>query len=97
MPRSKPSQIKHDKMVRHLAKEYEERGYKVKADVKGYDRPETVKGLRPDLRANKSGHETVVEVETKDSADSSRDHEQQETFKDWSKNSVRKHYKRIIT
>jgi hypothetical protein len=52
---------------------------------------------RPDLRVKKSGHETVVEVETKDSVDTSRDQSQQKTFKTWSKNSVTKHYKRIIT
>ena len=97
MPRSKPSQNKHDKTVKQVAKHYEEKGYKVTADVKGWDRPATIKGVRPDLRVRKSGHETIVEVETTDSLGTKRNENQEQTFKKWSKNSQTKHYKKIIT
>ena len=97
MARSKKSQSKHNITVKKLAKQYQGKGYKVKADIEGYQKPDTIRGLRPDVIAEKSGHKTVVEVETKDSVDSKRDQQQQNAFKNWSRGSDRKHYKRVVT
>lgn len=67
----------------------------MEADIEGYRKPDTIRGVRPDIIAEKGGHKTVVEAETKDSVDSKRDVQQQEAFKDWSSGSDRKHYKRV--
>lgn len=97
MARSKISQSKHNTTVKKLAKQYQQKGYDVKADIEGWKKPDTIRGVIPDIIAEKSGHKTVVEVETKDSIDSKRDLQQQTTFKSWSKESDTKHYKRIVT
>jgi len=97
MPRSKRSQSKHNVLVKGIAKEYKDKGYKVKADVGGYGQPGTIDGVRPDILAEKGGHQTAVEVETPDSVDSKRDQKQQKAFKDWSQGDQKKHYKRIVT
>ena len=97
MARSKTSQSKHNTTVKKLAKQYQQKGYKVKADIEGWGKPDTIKGYRPDIIAEKGSHKTVVEVETKDSVDSKRDQQQQKSFKDWSREGERKHYKRVVT
>ena len=97
MARSKRSKSKHNTTVKKLAKQYKQKGYKVKADIEGWGKPDTLRGVRPDIIAEKSGHKTVVEVETKDSVDSKRDLQQQKAFKNWSSDSDRKHYKRVVT
>ena len=97
MARSKNNQSAHNTTVKKLAKQYKQKGYKVKADVEGWQKPDTIRGVRPDIIAEKSGHKTVVEVETKDSVDSKRDLQQQKAFKNWSTDSDKKHYKRVVT
>ena len=97
MARSKKSQSIHNTTVKKLAKQYQQRGYKVKADIEGWGKPDTIRGVRPDIIAEKSGHKTVVEVETKESVDSKRDLQQQKAFKNWSSDSDMKHYKRVVT
>ena len=97
MARPKRSQSKHNITVKNLAKKYQQKGYKVKADIEGWGKPDTIRGVRPDIIAEKSGHKTVVEVETKDSVDIKRDVQQQKAFKNWSTGSDKKHYKRVVT
>lgn len=97
MARSKRNQSAHNTTVKKLAKQYEGKGYKVKADIQDWKKPNTIRGVRPDIIAEKGGHKTVVEVETQDSVDSKRDLQQQKAFKSWSSDSDRKHYKRVIT
>ena len=97
MGRTKESQSKHNSMVRKLAREYINKGYDADADILGYTQPGTILGLRPDLRVRKGSHETVIEVETKDSVDSKRDIKQQKAFKNWSKGSPLKHYRMFVT
>jgi len=97
MARSKKRQSAHNTTVKRQAKQYEQKGYKVKADIEGWGKPDTIRGVRPDIIAEKGGHKTAVEVETKDSVDSKRDLQQQKAFKNWSKVSATKHYKRIVT
>ena len=95
--RSQPSQSKHDRKVREVARDYISRGYNVLADVLGYTQPQIIGGYRPDLVVRKSGQETIVEVETPDSVNSNRDIAQHDTFRRAARRSEKRHYKRIIT
>ena len=65
------------------------KGYKVLADLPNQERPDTVRGVRPDLSVKKKGHETLIEVETSRSVESARDEKQKKVFKQWSKKSQR--------
>ncbi|MBA7604143.1 hypothetical protein ES703_11262 [subsurface metagenome] len=95
--RGKASQSKHDRMVEKVAQDYETRGYDVSADVEVYPQPPTIGGYRPDIVATKGGHETIVEVETPDSMNSSRNIAQQGAFRRAARRSEGRHYKRIVT
>ena len=73
MTRSRTSQTKHDRTVQAEATRLKNQDYKVKADVKGFPRPDTVRGYRPDVVATKGRERKIIEVETPDSVDSARD------------------------
>ena len=70
---------------------------RVETDIEDWKKPETIRGLRPDLRVRKGGHETAIEVETPDSTDSKRNQQQQKAFEDWSQGSQKRHYRRVVT
>ena len=53
MFRSKKGQAEHDREVRRVANEFLMKGYKVLADLPNQERPDTVKGVRPDLSVKK--------------------------------------------
>ena len=97
MARSKINQSAHNTTVKKLSEQYQQKGYKVKADIKGWGKPDTIRGVRPDIIAEKGGHKTIIEVETEDSVDNKRDQQQQKAFKNWSSDSDKKHYKRVVT
>ncbi|MCH7519474.1 MAG: hypothetical protein IH964_10675 [Candidatus Dadabacteria bacterium] len=97
MARSKGSQSKHDRTVKQIAKEFEQKGYDVEADIKGYSKPSTIGGLRPDVIATKEKERKIVEVETPDSLDDARDLKQKEAFRKASKRSKNTTFRRIIT
>ena len=90
------SQNKHNREVKRLANEYKGKGYQVEADIQGFSQPQTIGGFRPDISAKKGGQETIVEVETLDSVDSTRDVKQQSAFQDWAGQDTKHHYKRKI-
>lgn len=94
--RNQTSQSKHDREVKRLANDYKNKGYDVDADISGYSKPPTVGGLRPDIKAKKGGHETIVEVETPDSVDSTRDMQQHGAFQRWARRDPKRHYKRQV-
>jgi hypothetical protein len=97
MMRSRKSQTKHDTKVISIARKLERQGFEVKADVRGYEQPDTIRGFRPDVVGTKGRQRKIHEVETKDSVDSPRDQKQQSAFRqaaDQSKNST---FKRTIT
>lgn len=79
--RSPRQQGKHDIGVKKTADYYLTQGYKVKADIKGFDQPESINKRRPDVVAKKNGKTVVVEVETKDSIKT--DEAQQKVFQDY--------------
>lgn len=95
--RRQASQRDHDRKVREIAQDYRRRGYNVRADVAGYQRPPTIGGYRPDVVASKSGQETIVEVETPDSTNSARDAAQRRAFLRAARRSEKRHYRRVIT
>lgn len=96
MARSKKAQSKHDAEVRRIAMEYKNKHYEVKADVGGFPRPDTIGGFRPDVVATKDGERKIIEVETTDSVNSSRDKKQQQAFSDAAKKSKNTIFKRKV-
>jgi len=67
------------------------------ADLPNQERPDTIKGLRPDLSVKKKGQETLVEMETTESAQSAREEKQKKAFKQWSGRNQQRHFRRIVT
>ena len=78
--RSKKQQTKHNKKVKQLAEKLKREGWKVKADLPDYERPEGIgkKKRRPDIVGEKAGSTRIIEVETEDSID--KDKDQHATF-----------------
>ena len=73
MPKRTPQeQSRHDQAVRRSAAQYQARGYRVQADVEGYDRPDLIRGRRPDLIVQKGRERKVIEVETPSTIESDR-------------------------
>jgi len=66
--RSKYEQTCHDSAVRRSASHLKTNGWKVKADVSGYERPPTFcvddECRRPDIVATKKGITKIIEWET---------------------------------
>ncbi|MFW6054772.1 MAG: hypothetical protein ACOC9D_02615 [Thermodesulfobacteriota bacterium] len=81
MQREQKAQAKHDEMVGSIARDFVKKGFRVKADLEGYERPGTIRGHRPDVIAFKDGQRKIVEVETADTSKSSRALKQQEAFR----------------
>ncbi len=79
--RTKKEQTLHDRKIASTAKRLEKKGYKVKADIPGYEKPSKIgkKKLMPDIEASKRGIRKIIEVETKGSL--KRDKAQQSTFR----------------
>jgi|LGVE01.1.fsa_nt_gb hypothetical protein len=75
------AQSKHDVKVKGKVNSLKRQGWKVKADVKGYDRPDPIGKYKriPDIQAEKAGARKIIEVETKDTMQI--DKKQQETFR----------------
>ena len=69
----------HDRKVKEIADSYNARAWLVKADLAGYDKPDTINGYIPDVQATLSNKwEEIIEVETQDSLQADR--EQQAAF-----------------
>ena len=79
--RNPQTQSKHDRKVKQIAQEYKKKGWKVKADLPGYEKPDPIGKKRriPDVVATKAGAERIIEVETKETI--ARDKDQQATFR----------------
>lgn len=77
--RTPRQQSKHDQSVKRTADAYKARGYRVKADIPGYKKPDKIGGHIPDVDAKKGAVRKIVEVETSDSL--KKDIKQQEALK----------------
>ena len=97
MSRSRKSQTKHDTKVRSIARKLERQGFDVKADIRGYEQPDTIRGFRPDVVGTKGRQRKIHEVETKDSMDTGRDKSQQRAFRQAADQSKNTTFKRTIT
>jgi len=80
MPRSAREQNAHDAAVRRWADSLKRQGYEVVADVKGYIRPGTFYGLKPDIVAIKGRERIIGEVETPSSVGEPVDQAQRVAF-----------------
>lgn len=96
MTRSRKSQSKHDAKVHSIARKLERQGFDVKADVRGYEQPNTIRGFRPDVIGTKGRQRKIHEIETKDSVDSARDQDQQKAFRLAAAQSKNSTFKRTI-
>ncbi len=94
--RSKRSQSRHDTEVRRLANQYKRQGYDVKADIRGFSKPNTIGGYRPDVLAMKGRQRKIVEVETTESVSSARDEGQQRAFRKAAKRSENTTFRRLV-
>ena len=79
--RRKKQESKHNKKVRKIAKNLKKKGWKVKADIPGYDKPAPIGKHKytPDIKAKKAGAERIIEVETSETK--GKDKKQQEAFR----------------
>ena len=94
--RSQRSQTRHDAEIRRIARSFTKRHYEVKADVSGFQRPDTLGGYRPDVVAKKGRERKIIEIETPESIDSARDLHQQQAFRSAAKRSVQTTFTRKI-
>ena len=94
--RSKTSQSKHDTEVRRIARDLKTKGYEVRADVKGFARPKTFGGYKPDVVATKGKHRKIIEVETTETVSSARDRAQQRAFRRTANRSANTVFRRDI-
>jgi hypothetical protein len=97
MSRSNRGKSRHDSQVRKDVEKLVDQGFKVKADIPGYQQPGTIGGYRPDYVATKGTKRIIGEVETNDSVDSSRDQKQQKAFQQAAKRSKSTSFRRKIT
>ncbi len=96
MARSKRGQSRHNSQVRKNVEKLVDQGFKVKADIPGYQQPGTIGGYRPDYVATNGPKRIIGEVETNDSVDSARDQKQQKAFQQAAKRSKNTTFKRTI-
>ena len=76
--RTPQGKTKHDSGVQKVAEYYENKGYRVEADVTGFPSPSSINGRRPDVVAKNRKETVITEVETKDSLE--KDRAQREVF-----------------
>ena len=79
--RSSSEQNKHNQEVRRVVKNLKSQGYKVQADLPGYDNPDPIGkyGFVPDVTATKNRRTKLIEVETPSSVN--RDKKQHSAFR----------------
>ncbi len=79
--RTKSAQSKHNARVREIANALEKNDWTVKADLKGYEKPNPIgkEEKIPDIEAHKAGATRLYEVETPETVE--RDKDQRATFK----------------
>jgi hypothetical protein len=83
--------------LKKRAEQLQRLGYKVKADLKGWDQPDTIGRVRPDIGARKGTKRVIVEVETKESVDDARAQRQERTFRGAANRSKNAKFEKIVT
>ena len=95
--RSTRSQSLHDKAVQKRAEQLRRQGFDVKADLKGFEQPNTIRGVRPDIDARKDKRRVIVEVETPESKDDKRAQRQERAFAGAANRSPTTRFEKIVT
>ncbi len=91
------SQSKHDQAVKKRAEQLQRQGFEVEADLKGWNQPGTIRGVRPDIDARKGQQRVIVEVETPESQDDGRAQRQERAFEGAAKRSPTTRFEKIVT
>lgn len=92
--RTKAGQRRHDLSVLRSANYYENKGFKVKADLPDFTKPKKIKKFIPDLIVRKGKKEIVIEIETQDSNE--KDKEQQQVFREYAEKSNSRTFKKKV-
>lgn len=77
--RPKEGQEVHDRKVAEVASQLRSRGYRVRADLPGHQRPPTIRGHIPDILAEKRSRRLIREIETRGTME--KDKAQHKAFK----------------
>lgn len=96
---SKKKMTTHDRKVREIANKEKKKGRIVTADVRGFSKPNPIKGRIPDIvsKDRKTGVKRIVEVETPISMKISNDKKQRKIFRDHAKRSDKTKYRTVVT
>lgn len=94
--RTKRSKTIHNEKVRQIAERLEKQDWNVKADLRGYNKPEPIgkDGKIPDVEARKRGATRLVEVETPETLEAHK--EQQATFRRSAAHKTRTTFKVVV-
>ncbi len=95
--RSSRSQSQHDQAVKKRAEQLQRQGFEVRADLKGWKQPDTIRGIRPDVDARKGQQRVIVEVETPESKGDRRAERQRRAFEGAAKRSAKTQFETIVT
>lgn len=88
----------HRNFILKLAVAYHKSGFEVKADhIKGFESPNKVCMMIPDIIANNGEQVVIVEVETRSSVGTKRDRRQRRVFGEWAKKDKEKDFRRETT
>ena len=95
--RGAQAQARHDAMVKLQAARYRSLGYLVAAEIAGWQAPEPVEGLVPDLVATRGDEVVVVEVETEDTLAGKEYLAEHKAFRKWKEQAPKtRDYKMVI-
>ena len=91
--RNQDEQTCHDSAVRRSAGHLKSNGWKVKADISGYEKPSKIcvddQCRKPDIVATKKGITKIIEWETSNSYD--KDREQHSVFRKYARRHLHTH------
>lgn len=89
-------QSKHDLHIYRWASFLDCKGWFVKADICGWNKPPVINGYRPDILAKKESKKKLIEVETKNTKNSLHALSQERAFIRWEKSSSDREFLREI-
>ena len=83
----------HDECVAAWAKVYQDSGWTVHADVRGYLAPPTINNRTPDVYAVQGSRAHVIEVETDETINSDHAKQQIAAFRRWAAQSINREFR----
>ena len=87
----------HDRKVRQVVRDLEKQGYRVRADVRGREKPRPIglERVSPDIVAERAGRRLIIEIETPGSQ--VRDVEQIKTFARYASEKADTTFRLVVT